>query len=78
MKKALQMRAAAYVSRNLFTVFGTRATDQFSSPRFRLDVSASYQVTPRIQVYAEGKNLTTTTLEFSSSASSAYPIQREY
>jgi TonB-dependent receptor len=70
--------AAAYVSRNLFTVVGTRATDQFSSPRFRLDVSGSIQATPRIQFYVEGKNLTNTLLEFTQSASSAYPIQREF
>jgi TonB-dependent receptor len=78
-KGPLELRtAASYVSRNLFTVVGTRDTDQFSSPRFRLDVSGSYQVTRRIQIYAEGKNLTNTKLEFTSSASSAYPIQREY
>jgi len=78
-KGPLELRtAASYVSRNLFTVVGTRDTDQFSSPRFRLDISGSFQVTPRIQIYAEGKNLTNTKLEFTSSASSAYPIQREY
>jgi TonB-dependent receptor len=78
-KGPLDLRAAAsYVSRNLFTVVGTRDSDQFSSPRFRLDVSASLQVTPRMQIFAEGKNLTNTKLEFTSSASSAYPIQREY
>ena len=71
--------AASYVSRNLFTVVaGGRDQDQFSSPRFRLDMSASYQVTPQWQVYAEGKNLTNTLLEFTQSASSAYPIQREF
>jgi TonB-dependent receptor len=78
-KGPLELRtAASYVSRNLFTVVGTRDTDQFSSPRFRLDISGSFQVTPRVQIYAEGKNLTNTKLEFTSSASSAYPIQREY
>jgi TonB-dependent receptor len=70
--------AASYVSRNLFAVVGTRDTDQFSSPRFRLDVSGSLQATPRMQVYIEGKNLTNTLLEFTQSASSAYPIQREF
>ncbi len=31
-----------------------------------------------MQIFVEGKNLTNTKLEFTSSASSAYPIQREY
>jgi TonB-dependent receptor len=70
--------AAGYVSRNLFTVVGTRDTDQFSSPRFRLDASASYDFTPRFEIYADGKNLTNTLLEFTQSASGAYPIQREF
>jgi TonB-dependent receptor len=71
--------SAAYVSRNLFAVVaGGRSLDQFSSPRFRLDMTASYQVTPQWQIFAEGKNLTNTKLEFTQSASSAYPIQREF
>jgi TonB-dependent receptor len=70
--------AAGYVSRNLFTVGGTRDTDQFSSPRLRLDASASFDMTPRIEIFADGKNLTNTLLEFTQSASSAYPIQREF
>jgi TonB-dependent receptor len=78
-KGPLDLRlAAGYVSRNLFTVVGTRDTDIFSSPRFRLDLSGSFAVTPRFELYAEGKNLTNTLLEFTQSASSAYPIQREF
>jgi outer membrane receptor protein involved in Fe transport len=70
--------ATSYVSRNVFQVVGTRATDIFSYPRFRLDLTASYAVTPRFEIFAEGKNLTNTLLEFTQSASSAYPIQREF
>jgi TonB-dependent receptor len=71
--------AGSYVSRNLWSVAsGGRANDIFSQPRFRLDVSAAYDVTPRLQLYVEGKNLTNTKLEFTQSASSAYPIQREF
>ncbi len=70
--------AASYVSRNLFGAGGGRDGDTFSAPRFRLDVDASYQVTPRIQVFIQGHNLTNTRLEFTQGPSMNYPVQREY
>lgn len=71
--------AVSYVSRNLFSVGGAgRGTDVFSSPRLRLDMSASYDVNAHLEVFAEGKNLTNTALEFTQSASANTPIQREF
>ena len=70
--------ASSYVSRNLWSVGGSRSTDQFSQGRFRLDLSAAYQLTKQWQIFAQGKNLTNTRLEFTQSASSAYPLQREF
>jgi TonB-dependent receptor len=70
--------ATSYVSRNLDGLGGSRDADVFSSPRLRLDLDLSYQVTRQVQLFVQGHNLTNTRLEFTQSASSAYPVQREY
>ncbi|MDE2318679.1 MAG: TonB-dependent receptor [Rhodospirillales bacterium] len=70
--------AESYVSRNLYSVGSDPSTDVFSQPRFRLDLDLSYQVTPHVQFFFQGRNLTNTVLEFTQSSSSQFPIQREY
>ncbi|WP_160362669.1 TonB-dependent receptor [Sphingomonas chungangi] len=70
--------ASTYVSRNLWAVGDSDATDLYSQPRFRLDASIDFAVTPRVHVFAEAKNLTNTKLEFTQTSSRQYPVQREY
>ena len=70
--------AAGYVSRNIFSVGGSDATDVYSQPRFRLDLGASFDITKRVQLFFDAKNLTNTKLEFTQSDSRNYPIQREF
>ena len=77
-----------YVSRSLFAVVNPQAsgfadtnprdTDNFTSARTTVDANAFYKVTPRITVFLQFRNLTNTPLEFTQSASSQYPIQREF
>jgi TonB-dependent receptor len=70
--------AASYVSKNLWAVGGDASTDLYSQPRFRLDVSASYAINKHFEVFAEGKNLTNTKLEFTQTSDKRYPVQREF
>jgi outer membrane receptor protein involved in Fe transport len=77
-----------YVARSLFAVVNPTASgftdlnprdaDNFTSARTTVDANISYAVTPRITLFAQARNLTNTPLEFTQSASSQYPIQREY
>ncbi|MDE1907561.1 MAG: TonB-dependent receptor, partial [Rhodospirillales bacterium] len=68
----------SYVSRNLYSVGTNPSTDVFSQPRFRVDLNLSYDVTPHVQLFFQGRNLTNTVLEFTQSSSTQFPIQREY
>lgn len=70
--------AASYVSKNLWTVTNDPATDQYSSPRFRLDLGTSYAFWDNYEVYFDVKNMTNTKLEFTQTPSQAYPEQREF
>ena len=70
--------AGAYVSKNIFSVGGSDATDLYSQARFRLDASASVDITPRMSFFVEAKNLSNTKLTFTLSEDKNYPIQREY
>lgn len=70
--------AASYVSRNLWAVGDSDATDQYSQPRLRVDFGGSYAITDTIEYYLDIKNITNTKLEFTQTASRDYPIQREF
>lgn len=70
--------AATYVSKNLFAVGANRDTDIFSQPRFRLDLTGSYEVVKGVVFFVSAKNLTDTTLKFTESSRSTRPIQREF
>jgi TonB-dependent receptor len=77
-----------YVSRSLYAVVNPAASgladlnprdaDNFTSARTTVDANLEYQVTPRITLFAQARNLTNCPLEFTQSASSQYPIQREF
>jgi TonB-dependent receptor len=77
-----------YVSRSLFAVVNPAAsgftdtnprdTDDFTSARTTVDANVEYDLTPRVTLFAQARNITNTPLEFTQSASSQYPIQREY
>ncbi|GGF43325.1 TonB-dependent receptor [Aliidongia dinghuensis] len=69
--------ASSYVSKNIFAVGGSDATDTWSAARFRLDLGASYELTKNFQVYFNAKNLTDTPLKFTEGSSGNRPIQRE-
>jgi TonB-dependent receptor len=77
-----------YVSRSLFAVVnpGTsgfadtnpRDADNFTSARTTVDANLEYNVTPRVTFFVQARNITNSPLEFTQSASSQYPIQREF
>jgi TonB-dependent receptor len=77
-----------YVSRSLFAVVNPAASgltdlnprdaDTFTAARTTVDADLEYNLTPRITFFAQARNLTNSPLEFTQSASSQYPIQREF
>ncbi|KAF3996593.1 TonB-dependent receptor [Glaciimonas immobilis] len=76
-RNGLDMRLAAYyVSRNLFGVGSSAATDIYSEPRFSLDFGASYALKSNISIYLNVKNLTNTAMKFTEGTDNR-PIQRE-
>ena len=70
--------AASYVSRNLWSVGDSDATDLYSQSRFRLDFGGSYAITDNVSYYLNVKNITDTKLEFTKTADNNFPIQREF
>ena len=77
-----------YVSRSLFATVNPiqsgfadtnpRDVDNFTSARTTVDTDFDYAATPRLTFFAQARNITNTPLEFTQSASSQYPIQREF
>jgi len=77
-KYGLQLRIAAeFVSKELFSLGGSKATDTIQDDRLTLDWTSSYHVTRNIALYFNVKNITNTPLRFYVYDPS-YPIQREY
>ena len=70
--------AANYVSKDLYTLGGTKATDTYVQQRFRLDLGTAYQVNKNIQFYFDAHNLTDQALKYTETASVSRPIQREF
>lgn len=68
----------SYTSRNIFSVASGPSTNVYTQPMFRMNVDLAYNVTPKWQVFFQGRNLTNTKLEFTQSGSPQFPIQREY
>ena len=74
----VKLRASGqYESEVLFGVGGSRATDVFQDRRITLDLSGSYDVSRRLGVYFNAKNLTNEPLRFYENTPNR-PIQREY
>jgi TonB-dependent receptor len=69
--------AGQYVSKVLFSLGGSKATDTIEDNRFTLDLTSSYRVSSNLTVYASVKNLTNAPLRFYQNNSS-FPIQREF
>jgi TonB-dependent receptor len=77
-----------YVSRSLyattnpassgFSDLNPRDVDIFTAARTTVDANLEYNLTPRVVLFAQARNLTNTPLAFTQSASSQYPIQREF
>jgi TonB-dependent receptor len=77
-----------YVSRSLYSTtnpagsglldLNPRDADVFTAARTTLDANLEYNLTPRVVLFAQARNLTNAPLEFTQSASSQYPIQREF
>ena len=77
-KGPIRLRIAAeYVSKELFSLGGTKASDSIQDSRLTLDFTSSYQITPDWQIYFNVKNLTNAPLRFYVDQPS-FPIQREF
>jgi TonB-dependent receptor len=70
--------AANYVSKDLYSLGGSKQTDVYVQQRFRLDLGTAYQVTKHIQLYFDAHNLTDQALKYTETASVSRPIQREF
>lgn len=74
----LQLRLAGeYVSKELFSLGGSKAADVIQDNRLTVDFTSSYRLTPAWTVYFSAKNLTNEPLRFYVSQAS-FPIQREF
>ena len=69
---------AYYVSKNIFNVGGTAATDIWSQERLSVDFGSQYQITEPFSVYFNAKNLTNTALKFTEGPGDNRVIQREF
>jgi TonB-dependent receptor len=69
---------AYYISKNIFGVGNSPATDVWSQPRFSLDLGSSYAINSHVSVFLNLKNLTDTRLKFTEGPRDNRPIQREF
>ena len=77
-KDGLNLRLSTYsISRNLFGIGGSGATDVYSEARTSVDLSGTYAFTKNYSVYFGVKNLTNTPLVFAEGSSNRV-IQREF
>jgi TonB-dependent receptor len=67
---------ANFISRSLFAIGGSPATDIYSESRFSVDFGSRYFITNTLSAYLNVKNLTNTPLKYSEGTSNR-PIQRE-
>jgi outer membrane receptor protein involved in Fe transport len=68
---------ADYISRSLFAIGGSAATDVYSESRLSLDFGSRYFITDDLSVYLNVKNLTNTPLKYAE-GTTVRPIQREF
>jgi len=77
-RQGLSLRLGAYyLSRNLWAIGGSSATDVFSEQRTSVDFGSSYAVAEHISLYFNAKNVTNTPLKFAEGTSDR-TIQREF
>lgn len=77
-RKGLNLRLGAYyLSRNLFAIGGSGATDVYSEARTSMDFGSSYALGDNLSVYFNAKNLSDTPLKFAEGTSNR-TIQREF
>jgi TonB-dependent receptor len=69
---------AYFVSRNIFAVGDSSATDVWAQKRLSVDFGSQYQVTRLFSLYFNAKNLTNTALKFTAGAADNRVIQREF
>jgi len=69
---------AYYVSRNIFGVGSSAATDVWSQKRVSVDFGSQFQVTDPFGLYLNAKNLTNTPLKFTEGPGDNRVIQREF
>jgi TonB-dependent receptor len=69
---------AYYVSRNIFAVGASAATDVWSQERLSVDFGSQWRVTAPFSVYFNAKNLTNTPLKFTAGHGDNRVIQREF
>lgn len=76
--QGLQLRVAAeYVSKELFSLGGSKAADTIQDKRLTVDFTSSYRITPAWTLYFNVKNLTNEPLRLYVYQPS-FPIQREF
>lgn len=77
-RKGLNLRIGKYyLSRNLFAIGGSSATDVYSESRSSVDFGSSYAVSDNLSVYFNAKNLSNTPLRFAE-GTSGRTTQREF
>ncbi len=77
-KQGLNVRLGAhYVSRNLWAIGSSSATDVFSEPRLSMDFGSSYPINENMAFYLNAKNITNTPLKFAEGTPDR-AIQREF
>jgi TonB-dependent receptor len=69
--------SAEYVSPELFSLGGSKATDTIEDGRWTLDFASSYALTKNFKIYFNVKNLLNTPLRFYMGDPS-FPVQREF
>jgi TonB-dependent receptor len=69
---------AYFVSRNIFGVGNSAATDIWSQKRVSVDLGSQFQLTPLFSLYLNAKNLTNTPLKFTEGPGDDRVIQREF
>jgi TonB-dependent receptor len=68
---------ANYISRSIFAIGGSPATDTFSEARTSVDFGSRYFVMDQVSLYFNAKNLTNTALKYTE-GQPGRPIQREF
>ena len=69
---------AYFVSRNIFGVGNSAATDIWSQKRVSVDLGSQFQLTSLFSLYLNAKNLTNTPLKFTEGPGDDRVIQREF